>query len=106
MKVEFTFKGGAVQVKEIIPHETFLDVIKPSKERLNILSLIESKKLSEEQKKEIVDLESKLEPYKNGGWCTDQSAFGLSVHNGLLVLPENQGGVHEVSIKIYRGLEK
>lgn len=64
MKVEFTFENGAIQIKELISHQVYLDIIKPTRDRINILSSVDMKKMKAEEKKEIdseiADLKNKL----------------------------------------------
>jgi hypothetical protein len=107
MTIEITYAAnGVTQTKEVIPHDTFLSVIKPSKERLYLLEgelsnkqlkLTEAERLS--RKAEIETLRQTLAPFASP-FCTDQSPIYMALGTGILSLPENQGGDHKVSISV------
>jgi len=104
MTIEITYANGARQIKQVISHETFLTVIKPSKERLHSLeSELSNKKskLTEVErnacKAEIASIKETLLPFASP-FCTDQSPIYNALPTGILVLPENQGGEHKVKI--------
>lgn len=104
MNIEITYlnidgSSKAIQIKKVIPHSIFDILIKPAKERLYILGQIPQKKIKPEEILEIDALNRALIPYR-GEWCTDQSPLGLSIKTGILSLTENQGGDHNVKIKI------
>ena len=104
MTIEITYANGVRQIKQVIPHDTFLTVIKPSKERIYLLEgeLSNKKsKLTEVErnayKAEIASIKERLLPFASP-FCTDQSPIYNAIATGILVLPENQGGEHKVKI--------
>jgi len=106
MIIQITYANGATQQKQVISHDTFLTVIKPSKERLYLLEgelSHKQLKLTEaernERKAEIITLKETLQPFAFP-FCTDQSPIYMALETGILSLPENQGGDHKVKIVV------
>jgi hypothetical protein len=91
----------------VISHETFLNLIKPSRERLHELeSQLSNKqlKLTEAERKakkeEIEVIKERLKPFTTP-FCTTESPIYNAIETGILILPENQGGSHKVSMKTF-----
>ncbi len=110
MIVEFDYLNGIKQIKKVIPHKDYLEIVKPSfnreKEIQNILKEDKRKKeLSNTKKKkftsELYELDKILEPYREP-YCTDESALGQAVKTGKLVLPKVQGGTSDIKVTIIK----
>ena len=96
-----------IQVKEILSEDVYLKIIKPIKDHIAELTLKSrvSHKPSKEELENIEKiqdqigvLQKQLEPYKDK--CHPFGPLALSIKDGILRLPENQGGDHEIGIEI------
>ena len=103
-KVRFVYHNGVTQTKNLISHNIFELFIKPSKIAITDLEHILHDKKKNLSKEERFVIEKKIQGYKkflayySDPWCTDKSPLGLSVHTGILELPEHQGGKKPIQV--------
>lgn len=92
-----TYKNGATQVLDLIPHSDYTNIIKPAK--LEISDLKEIKRMSTEQFNRLNYLNEIIDSYGTQ-FFTDESPLGLAINDGILRLSKIQGGDHKVKFEL------
>lgn len=93
-RIEYLKRGGGgfVQYKDLISHHDYEDVIKPSRQKIDQLYVIDR------HSAEAKALERELWAKFGDDWFTDRSPWYDAISTGNLVLPEIQGGTFKVKI--------
>ncbi len=112
MKFKIRYRNsGITQEMEMIPHSTYLNIIKPTKDQIHLLeSKLNNHKLKltkderEIVKTEIITLQNIIKSHPSN-FCTSESPIGKAVRSmyyntGRLELPENQGGTQWILIEM------
>jgi hypothetical protein len=93
-RYQITYESGVTQIKNLISHEDFLNIMKPTQDKIYDLEKANNWKptnQSKELKKDIVDMFTK-------NWFTDKSPIFKSLTTGKLCLPDSQGGVTKCKV--------
>lgn len=84
-----------IQYKNLIKHEDFLNVIKPTEEKIAELE----KDKSNQSLSIISNLKKILLEDFGEQWFTDKSPLFFAIKSGILSLPKNQGGDLKILIQ-------
>jgi hypothetical protein len=84
---------GVTQFKRVISHDDYLNDIKPSYDEIDVLET--AKKDKEENKKKASLIKKRLKKTYGDSWFTDKSPYWYAINEGVLKLPEHQGGLIE-----------
>lgn len=86
-----TYDNGVTQMKNLIKHTDFRNIIRPKQKRIYELELLKKNRIAS-------ILKSELTMYFGEEWFTDQSPLYGAARFGFLRLPEVQGGTTECKI--------
>ena len=95
---KITYENGITQTKNLISHDTYINLIKP---KLIEIADLENE-LSKANKSKIKEIKFKIKELKNSitikDYFTTESPLGKALHSGILKLPLQQGGNHKIKI--------
>lgn len=101
---QITYQNGLNQVKSLISHDDYLNVIRPLEIEIDCLkSTIKNKskdKKEMDKKQELHLLKLKRNSYFSGDYFTDKSPFYEAIETGVLELPESQGGSQKCTVAL------
>ena len=87
-KYKLTYSSGISNEKDLIRHDDFVNIIKPTTHAIGGLD-------SKRDKMLIGQLKGVLNELFGDNWFTDESPLYNGIETGILVLHENQGGEHK-----------
>lgn len=89
---EISYSAGVVQQKNLIKHEDFENIIKPTLDEIERLEV--QKKKDEASEKKVY-----LKSLFGENWFTNKSPLYEAIETGVIELLPQQGGSHNASIK-------
>ena len=96
---KITYSNGVVQYKHLISRQDYEIHIKPLKDEM--LEIMKQPS-SNNQKKKLDKLSSKLKSMEGGYRFLEGSPLFNAIKTGKLVLPEQMGGTHNIKIELVR----
>lgn len=101
---QITYSNGLNQLKSLISHDDYLNIIRPLEIEIDFLKSTIKKKSKDknevEKKQELYLLKLKRNSYFSGDYFTDKSPFHEAIETGILSLPKAQGGSQKCTVAI------
>lgn len=101
---QITYSNGLNQLKSLISHDDYLNVIRPLEIEIDFLKSTVKKKSKDKnemaKKQELHLLKLKRNSYFSGDYFTDKSPFYEAIETGILNLPEAQGGAQKCTVAL------
>ena len=101
---QITYSNGLNQLKILISHDDYMNVIRPLEIEIDFLKSTIKKKSKDkkelEKKQELHMLKLKRKSYFSGDYFTDKSPFYEAIETGILNLPKAQGGSQKCNVSL------
>lgn len=101
---KITYSNGLSQIKRLISHDDYINIIRPLEIEIDLLKSTIKKKSKDKKdlakKQELYQLKLKRNGYFEGDYFTDKSPLYDAIKTGILILPKSQGGSQQCSIEL------
>ena len=101
---QITYESGLNQLKSLISHDDYLNIIRPLEIEIDFLKSTIKKKSKDkkelDKKQELHLLKLKRNSLFSGDYFTDKSPLYEEIETGILNLPEAQGGSKKCTVAL------
>jgi len=100
---QITYQRGITQIKNLISHDDYVNIIRTNKKRISELEdLLEKKNINKKEiREQIQQCNSSIKDVVGSGeWFTDGSPLYGAFKTGILSLPKHQGGDTKCKVEL------